>query len=697
MPLVELRRDGTIAVVVIDNPPVNALKNELRAGLIEAFANARDDASILAVVLGCAGRTFIAGADITEFGKPSRPPSTIDVVASLDAMPKPVVAALHGTALGGGLEIALGCHFRVAAPGTRLGLPEIKLGLIPGAGGTQRLPRLIGMAKALPMILSGDPIDAKAALELGLVDTIVSGDVTTGAIEFARKLVSGKTPLRRARDIEDRLADMRADRGKFEELVAAQMKRSRGMHAPAGAIEALRGAIELPIDQALERERAIFVELVKGDQSKAQRHIFFAERAAGKIADVPKDAKTRDIKRAAVIGAGTMGGGIAMCFANAGIPVTIVEASKEALARGLDTIAKNYAVSVKRGSLSAAEGEKRNALMKGSTDFAAVADADIVIEAVFEEMDIKKKVFGELDRLAPKTSILATNTSYLDVDAIGAVTQRPASVLGTHFFSPANVMRLLEIVRGKNTAPDVVAAAVSLGRKLGKVPVVVGNRHGFVGNRMLGARSIEAERLLLEGALPHEIDGALTEFGFPMGPFAMGDLAGLDVGWRNRKSQGLRAEIADALCEAGHYGQKTGKGFYRYEANNRTALPDDDTESLIVAASRRLGIARRTIDKKGIVERLIFPMINEGARILDEKIAQRPGDIDIIWVYGYGFPVWRGGPMFYADGLGLPYIRDRLAALARQSGDWRHEPSALLVKLANAGEGFASLAAKASA
>ncbi|MGH6665044.1 MAG: 3-hydroxyacyl-CoA dehydrogenase NAD-binding domain-containing protein, partial [Pseudolabrys sp.] len=638
MPLVELRHDGEIAVVVIDNPPVNALKNELRAGLIEMLAKARDDANVRAVVLACAGRTFIAGADITEFGKPSRPPSTIDVVAVLDAMPKPVVAALHGTALGGGLEIALGCHFRVAAPGTRLGLPEIKLGLIPGAGGTQRLPRLIGMAKALPMILTGDPIDAKAAIDLGLVDAIVNGDATAGAIEFARKLIADRTPLRRARDLEDKLADMRADRGKFDELAAAQMKRSRGMHAPVDAIEALRGAIELPIDQALERERAIFVKLVKGDQSKAQRHIFFAERAAGKIADVPKDVKTRDIKRAAVIGAGTMGGGIAMCFANAGIPVTIVEASKEALARGLDTIAKNYAISVKRGSLSAAEGERRNGLMKGSTDFAAVADADIVIEAVFEEMDIKKKVFGDLDRLAPKTSILATNTSYLDVDAIGAVTQRPASVLGTHFFSPANVMRMLEIVRGENTAPDVVAAAVSLGHKLGKVPVVVGNRHGFVGNRMLGARSIEAERLLLEGALPHEVDGALTEFGFPMGPFAMGDLAGLDVGWRNRKSQGLRAEIADALCEAGHYGQKTGKGFYRYDANSRTALPDDDTKTLIVAASRRLGIARRAIDKKEIIERLIFPMINEGARILDEKIAQRPGDIDVIWVYGYGFP-----------------------------------------------------------
>jgi 3-hydroxyacyl-CoA dehydrogenase len=695
--LVEVRHDGDIAVIVIDNPPVNALKFEVRAGLVEALAGARDDAGIRAVVLACAGRTFIAGADITEFGKPPKPPSAIDVITALDAMPKPVVAALHGTALGGGLEVALGCHFRVAVPGTRLGLPEIKLGLIPGAGGTQRLPRLIGMAKALPMILSGEPIDAKAALDFGLVDAIAGGDVTAAAIAFARKLVADKRPLRRARDLDDKLADLRADRTKFDELVAAQMKRTRGLHAPIAAVEALRWAIDLPIDHGLERERTKFIELMNGDQSKAQRHIFFAERAAAKIADLPKDAKAHDIKRAAVIGAGTMGGGIAMCFANAGIPVTIVEASKEALTRGLDVIARNYRTSVTRGSLGADEMERRNALMHGVTDFAAVADADIVIEAVFEEMDIKKSVFGELDRLAAKTAILATNTSYLDIDAVAAATQRPPSVLGMHFFSPANVMRLLEVVRGKATAPDVVAAAMTLGRKLGKVPVVVGNCHGFVGNRMLGARSIEAERLLLEGALPHEVDGALTEFGFPMGPFAMGDLAGLDVGWRNRKSQGLRAEIADALCEAGHYGQKTGRGFYRYEAGARAPHPDADVEQLIVAASRRLGVARRTIDRKEIVERLVFPMINEGARILAEGIAQRPGDIDVIWVYGYGFPAWRGGPMFYADGVGLAYIRDRLAALARQRGNRRHEPAPLLAKLAAAGESFGSLGAKASA
>jgi 3-hydroxyacyl-CoA dehydrogenase len=696
MGLVDVRRDGGIAVITIDNPPVNALSNAVRAGLIAALDQARDDAGVHAVVLACAGRTFIAGADITEFDKPSKPPSTTDVVETLDAMSKPVVAALHGTALGGGLEIALGCHFRVAAPATRLGLPEIKLGLIPGAGGTQRLPRLIGMAKALPMILSGEPIGAKPALEYGLVDKIVDGDINTGAIEFARKLVADKTPLRRARDLDGKLADMRGDRAKFDKLVATHGKRGRGLHAPMAAIEALRAAIDLPIDQGLELETNKFRELKADDQSKAQRHIFFAERAASKIADMPKDAKPRDIKRAAVIGAGTMGGGIAMCFANAGIPVTIVEASKEALARGLDVIGKNYSTSVKRGSLSAAEMERRNELMTGSTDFAAVKDADIVIEAVFEEMDIKKKVFGDLDRLSAKTAILASNTSYLDIDAIGAATQRPAAVLGTHFFSPANVMKLLEIVRGKATAPEVLATAVALGRKLSKVPVVVGNKHGFVGNRMLGARSIEAERLLLEGALPHEVDSALVEFGFPMGPFAMGDLAGLDVGWRNRKSLGTRAEIADALCEAGHYGQKTGKGFYRYEAGSRSALPDTDTESLIVAASHRLGVKRRAIDRQEIVERLIFPMINEGARILDEGIAQRPGDIDVIWVYGYGFPVWRGGPMFYADNVGLLYIRDRLTALAKHSNDKRHEPAALLAKLAAAGQGFGSLGKSAT-
>jgi 3-hydroxyacyl-CoA dehydrogenase len=433
------------------------------------------------------------------------------------------------------------------------------------------------------------------------------------------------------------------------------------------------------------------MELLAGDQSKAQRHIFFAEREAAKGG---RDAPPREVARAAVIGAGTMGGGIAMCFANAGIPVTVVEMSSEALKRGLDTVARNYQGSVKRGSLAAADMDRRIALVNGVTDLAGIAEADIVVEAVFEEMEIKKEVFGKLDRLAKPQAVLATNTSYLDVDAIAAATRRPHAVLGTHFFSPANVMRLLEVVRGKATAPDVLATAVAVGRRLGKVPVVVGVCHGFVGNRMLRARGIEAERLLLEGALPQQVDGALVEFGFPMGPFAMGDLAGLDVSWRMRKAQGTRAEIADALCEAGRFGQKTGKGFYLYEAGSRTPRPDSEVEALIVAASLRLGVKRRPIGKEEILERLIYPMINEGARILEEGIAQRAGDIDVIWIYGYGFPVWRGGPMHYADRIGLASIRDRLTALARDSGDARHQPAALLMQLAAENAGFGALPAK---
>ena len=689
---VSWRRDGGIAIITVDNPPVNALKRDVRAGIRDAFAAARDDAAVEAIVLTGAGRTFIAGADITEFGKPPQPPSLIDVIREMDEIKKPTIAAVHGTPLGGGLELTLACHFRVAAPGTRLGLPEIKLGLIPGAGGTQRLPRLVGIDKAMGMILSGDPIPAKDALAAGLIDAIIDGDLVAGAIAFAQRVLAEKRPLRRVRDTDDKLAEVRRDPAKFGEIAAAHSKRSRGLAAPAAAVEAVRWTLDVPFDEAQQREREAFLELVAGDQSKAQRHIFFAEREAAKVAGVPKGVAPHEIKRAAVIGAGTMGGGIAMCFANAGIPVTVVETAADALKRGQDTIARNYKTSVSRGSLSADEMERRLARFTGTTDIGAIADADIVIEAVFEEMDIKKQVFGNLDRLAKPGAVLATNTSYLDVDAIAQTTKRPASVLGTHFFSPANVMKLLEIVRGKETAPDVLATAIAVGRKLGKVPVVVGVCHGFVGNRMLSARGIESERLLLEGALPAQVDGALTEFGFPMGPFAMSDLAGLDVGWRNRKALGVKAVIADAICEKGDYGQKTGKGYYVYEVGGRAGRPNPDVEALVVDASRRLGIARRTIEKEEIIERLIYPMINEGARILEEGIAQRPGDIDVIWIYGYGFPVWRGGPMFYADTVGLRMVRDRLAELAKTTGDKRHAPAALLERLANEGATFGSLA-----
>ena len=692
---VSLRRDGNVAIITIDNPPVNALRHGVRKGIMENVVAARDDASVEAIILTGAGRTFVAGADITEFGKPPQSPSLIDVIAVLDEVKKPTIAAVHGTPLGGGLELTMGCHFRVAAAGTRLGLPEIKLGLIPGAGGTQRLPRLVGIEKALPMILSGDPIPAKDALAAGLVDEIVEGDLVAGAVKFARGVLAAKRPLQRVKDRGDKLEEIRANPAKFDEIVAQHAKKTRGLHTPAAAIEAIRMTLDTPIDEAQKKERDLFMKLVVGDQSKAQRHIFFAEREAAKVPGIGKDVAPREIKSAAVIGAGTMGGGIAMNFANAGIPVTIIENKEDALKRGMATIEKNYQMSVQRGSLTPENLAKRLALFTPSTDLNALKDADIVIEAVFEEMPIKKELFGKIEKIAKPGAVLATNTSYLDVNEIAQVTGRVPDVLGMHFFSPANVMKLLEIVRGKDTAPDVLATAMAVGRKINKVPVVVGVCHGFVGNRMLSARGIEAEKLLLEGALPQDVDGALTEFGFPMGPFAMSDLAGIDVGWRSRKERGVRNEIADSLAEQGRFGQKTGKGFYLYEG--RAARPDPEVEKLVVDASVRMGVKRRNVSKDEIIERLIYPMVNEGARILEEGIATRPGDIDVVWLYGYGFPAWRGGPMHWADTIGLKKIRDRLREMAKETGDKRHEPAALLNKLADEGGTFSALGAPKAA
>ena len=682
---VDLRRDGEVAVVTVDNPPVNALKHEVRAGLAEALGQARDDGAVKAVVIACAGRTFFAGADITEFGKPPQAPSLHDVIAAIEAMPKPVVAALHGTALGGGFELALACHFRVAAPGARVGLPEVKLGLLPGAGGTQRLPRLVGPEKALQMIVTGEPIGAAEARGDGIIDEIVEGDLTAAAIDFARRVVREGRPLRLVRDREERLIGEG-----FADAAEMLTRRLRGREAPAACVEAVRNAIVLPFEEGLKREAELFRKLVAGAQSKAQRHIFFAEREAAKVPGIPEGTKPRPIASGAVIGAGTMGGGIAMCFANAGIPVTIVETGRDLLQKGLDRVAANYRATVSRGGLSADEMERRIGLITGVTELEAVGAADVVIEAVFEEMDLKRRVFSDLDRVAKSNALLATNTSTLDVDEIARATKRPQDVLGTHFFSPANVMRLLEIVRGAATAPDALATAVTLGRRIGKVPVTVGVCYGFVGNRMLARRSVETERLLLEGALPQEVDAAVTGFGFPMGPFAMADMAGLDVGWRIRKGRGERNEIEDALCEAGHYGQKTGKGYFRYEPGSRTPSPDPDVENIILETSSRLGVNRRPIPQEEIGERMIFPMINEGARILEEGIATRPGDIDVIWVYGYGWPVWRGGPMYYADRLGLAHIRDRLTYYADRSRDETLRPAPLLARLAAEGRGFAS-------
>jgi 3-hydroxyacyl-CoA dehydrogenase len=690
-PSVEYREDSGIALIVVDNPPVNALKHDVRAGLSDGLAEARNRGA-KAVVIACAGRTFLAGADITEFGKPSLPPSLLDVIDTLEAMPIPTVAALHGTPLGGGFELALACHFRVAAPSTRVGLPEIKLGLIPGAGGTQRLPRLIGPDKALKMILAGEPIPAKEALADGIIDEIVDGDLVAGAIAFAKRVVAEKRPLQLVRNRDDKLAAAKADPKAFLDAAGAQIKRSRGQRAPAAAVQAVHDSFTQPFDEGMRRELATFRDLLKGDQSRAQRHVFFAEREAAKVPDLPSSAAPREVGRAVVIGAGTMGGGIAMCFANVGIPVTVVETATDALENGLGRVAANYKMTVSRGSLSAAEMDKRIGLISGSVDLGAVAEADVVVEAAFEDMAIKKKIFADFDRLARPDTVLATNTSTLDVNEIAAATKRPHDVLGMHFFSPANVMRLLEIVRAEKTAGPVLATAIALGRKLRKVPVVVGVCDGFVGNRMLARRSQEAERLLLEGASPREIDDAVMAFGFPMGPCAMADLVGLDVGWRVRQARGTKAFAADALYETGRLGQKNGHGFYRYEPGARAPLDDPEALRLIAEAATKAGIARRNgpIPADEITERMIFPLINEGARILEEGIAKRPGDIDVIWVYGYGWPAWRGGPMFHADLVGLGTVCERLEYYARHGNTPSLSPAPLLRRLAAEGGSFAA-------
>jgi len=689
-----LQRDGDVAVVLVDNPPVNALKHEVRLGILESIGQAAADEGVQAIVLAAKGRTFMAGADISEFGKPPQAPALPEVIAFMETVKKPVVAALHGTPLGGGLEITFGCHFRVASPATKLGLPEIRLGLIPGAGGTQLLPRLVGVEKALAMILTGDPIPARDALACGLIDEIADGDVTQAAIAFARKAAAGKRPLLHPCERDEKIGSAGAEA--FDRAASAYLKKARGMDAPKAAVESIRNVFTLSAGEGRKRERELFMPLMMGEQSRAQRYIFFAEREAQKIPGVGREVAPREIGSVAVIGAGTMGGGIAMSFANAGIPVTVIETGGDALKRGFAAIERNYAASAKRGSIAQDEADRRLSCLKGETSLEAAKDADLVIEAVFEDMGVKEQVFGALGRIAKRGAVLATNTSYLDVNKIAAAAERPGDVLGMHFFSPANVMRLVEIVRGERTAPGVLATAVAVARWLGKVPVVVGVCHGFVGNRMLAQRQKQAADLLLDGALPHEVDAALTDFGFPMGPFAMSDLAGLDISWRNRKALGTRSEIADTLCEMGRFGQKTGKGYYRYEQGSRAPVPDPEVEAIVAAASRKLGRERRRFGAEEIVERLVYPMVNEGARILDEGIAARPGDIDVIWVFGYGFPAWRGGPMFHADRIGLAKIGERLGTFARETGDETLEPSPLLAKLAAEGSGFASLAARKS-
>ena len=685
---VDLDRRGRVAVLTVNNPPVNALSQHVRQGLRDGVTQAIADSAAGAIVIVCAGRTFIAGADITEFGKPPVAPGLHEVLDLIEGSPKPVVAVVHGTALGGGLEVTLACHYRVGVKDARFGLPEVKLGLLPGAGGTQRLPRVVGVEKALSMMVSGDPIRADEALKTGLIDEIVEGDLAAAGVAFAEKVLTEKRPLRKIRDLDDKLAAVRGKPEVFASFRKSVARQTRGFRAPENIIKAVEAAVSLPFAEGLKRERELFAELLASPESKAQRYFFFAEREAAKIPDVPADTPARDVKKAAVIGAGTMGGGIAMNFANAGIPVTVVEMNQEALDRGLGIVRKNYEATASRGRLTMADVEKRMGLITGTTDWNAVADADMIIEAVFEEMPIKKEVFAKLDGLAKPDAVLATNTSTLDVDEIASATKRPESVIGTHFFSPANVMRLLENVRGKQSSKTTIATAMSIGRRIAKVPVLVGVCYGFVGNRMLHQRGQQAEKLILEGALPHQVDKVLTDFGFPMGPFAMGDLAGLDVGWRIRKGRGTKSPVADRICELGRFGQKTGRGYFKYEKGDRTPIPDPEVEKIIVDVATEQGITRRHITDEEILQRLLYPMVNEGAKILDEKIAIRASDIDVIWVYGYGWPVYRGGPMFWADQIGLRSVRDTMRGFQKATGDAFWTPAPLLDRLADEGKGF---------
>jgi 3-hydroxyacyl-CoA dehydrogenase len=687
--------DGDIAVLTIDNPPVNALSAAVRTGLQEGLHQAAANPAVKALVIICAGRTFIAGADITEFGKPPKGPPLPALCTEIEDCAKPVIAAIHGTALGGGLEVALGCHFRVAVPSAKVGLPEVKLGLLPGAGGTQRLPRLVGVQMALEAITSGSQVAAGVAAKAGLIDEIVEeGKLREGAFAFARKALAEKRPVRKSREQDAKLAETRARPEIFAEFRKANARKFRGFEAPDACIKCVEAAANLPFEEGMKVERDLFMQLLAGDQSAAQRYMFFAERQTAKIPDIDPKTPTLPIQKVGVIGAGTMGGGISMNFLNAGIPVTIIEQEQAALDRGLGVIRKNYENTAKRGRLTMDDVEKRMSLLSPNLDLSQLSDCDLIIEAVFENMDIKKDVFGRLDKIAKPGAILASNTSYLNVDEIASATSRPESVLGMHFFSPANVMKLLEVVRGAKTSKPVIATAMAIGKQVGKTPVLVGVCHGFVGNRMLGLRQTQANRLIMEGAMPWDVDKVLVDFGMPMGPFQMADLAGLDIGWS--KASNKSESVRDKLCEIDRRGQKTGAGFYDYD-ENRTPRPSPVAEKIILDLSKANGFERRRIDDQEILERCVYPMINEGAKILEEGVAIRASDIDVVWIYGYGWPVYRGGPMFYADLVGLPKIRDRLAHYASTLGDKSLEPAALLLKLAAAGKGFGSLEAEKSA
>lgn len=692
-------RDG-VAIITLQSPPVNGLGFAVRSGLQAALEAATADGAVDALVVTGAGKMFSGGADIREFGH-SPPPGTPHlpmVIDAIEASEKPVVAAIHGFALGGGLELALGCHVRLAAAGTRVALPEVTLGIVPGAGGTQRLPRLIGVPAALEVVVGGSMVPAARARTLGILDDVVEGDVIDAAVTHARRMVDKRMSIRRASGTDDRVVETRGKPEVFEAFKKKMARRARGFEAPYACVECIEAAANLPYAEGTAKEREIFVELLASDQSKAQRHAFFAERQVAKIADVPKDTPLRPVKTAAVIGCGTMGGGIAMNFANAGIPVTVFEVSQEALDKGLGVIEKNYAATVSKGRLSQENMDTRLGLISSTVSYDDLSDADVVIEAVFEDMALKREVFGQLDAACKPEAILATNTSTLDVDEIASATSRPDKVIGTHFFSPANVMKLMENVRGAQSSDETIATTMKLSKTIGKIGVLVGICDGFVGNRMLYAYRRQADFLLEEGALPDQIDRVIYDFGMPMGPYAMGDLAGLDVGWRIRQRQAatrpahLRySTVADRVCELGRFGQKTSAGWFRYDPGSRTPIPDPVVNELVLQVSADNGFIRRDVSDQEILERCMYPLINEGAKILEEGLAQRASDIDVIWMYGYGFPRYRGGPMFWADLVGLDTIYHMMRRLHDEHGDYWLEPAPLLKQLAEQGRGFGDL------
>ena len=655
-----------VGVITLNSPPVNALSANVREGLDSGIKIAIENNDIEAIVIFCEGRTFIAGADISEFGKEPKGPSLFEVQDVMENSPKPIIAAIHGTALGGGLEVALTCHYRIAVKSAKCGLPEVNLGLLPGAGGTQRLPRLVGVEQALKMVTSGLHLPAEQCLKYGLIDRLVDdSELLNDSVSFAKEIISENRPLKKVRDINEKVEAAKGNDELFKNFRKSIERKTRGFLAPEYNIQCIEAAVNKSFDEGIKVERDLFIKLISGNQSAAQRYFFFAQRQVAKIPDIPKDTELLDIKKVGIIGAGTMGGGIAMNFANVGIPVTLVEQNQERLDKGIGIIRKNYENTASKGRITLEEVEKRMQCITGNISIDSLSDTDLIIEAVFENMDLKKEIFSKLDLIAKDNAILATNTSALDINEIAETTKRPENVIGLHFFSPANVMKLLEIVRGEKTSKQIIATSMALAKNIGKTAALVGVCPGFVGNRILAQRQREANKLILEGALPWEIDDALFDFGFPMGPFAMSDLAGLDIGWDKETSRG--ETIRDILCENERFGQKSGKGFYIYD-DNRNKLPDNDVEKIIQEFADSKQIKRREIQKEEILQRCLYPMVNEGFKILDEGMAIRASDIDIIWINGYGWPIYEGGPMFYGNLIGYDKILSWLQEMEKEHG-----------------------------